>query len=294
MATPFITRKPTPQETALFQLAMSSFCDGSGQEREEDGTTRPGWRDLERIVAEVLHGTNPENKDVFDVVFPSNDNKDCDYGISIKSKQLSASDAINRLSTTGRVHMELSNSPAKFWSALRAKGIQEEDFRERRRSTEVGNIVLDVVRGWHDEAKQKYETEHPGRNLDLSNSIYLTISYGKATKEDRRRYQMHSFELNFPTNITWKYISEKCLRGYDPAYPDETLVDWYGLSGGQLKYYPRASTAHFSTEPFQLLLPKMVSISEKSSVYWPKEWTDAGGDINPILENVIEAKLEKD
>jgi hypothetical protein len=84
------------------------------------------------------------------------------------------------------------------------------------------------------------------------------------------------------------------LRGYDPTYPDEVLVDWYGLSGGQLKYYPRASEAKHYTEQFQLLLPKMVSISEKASVYWPKAWVEAGGIINPVLEEVVEEAAKKE
>ncbi len=293
MSTIFIDRDPTPQETALFQLAMSSFCDGSGQEREKDGTTRPGWRDLERVVAEVLNGTNPENKEIFDVVFPSADDSSVDYGVSIKSKQLSLVNAMDRLNDTGRVHMELSNSPAKFWAALRAKGIEESDFRNQLRADEVGEIVLSVVKGWHEDAKVKYDHEHLGRTLDLAKSIFLTISYGKFDGVSRRAYQMHSFDLDFPQGISWEYISDKCLRGYDPLYPNETLVDWYGLSGGQLKYYPRASSSKSKTEQFQLLAPKKVSISEKASVYWPREWSEAGGAVNPILEEIVETRAEQ-
>ena len=68
LKTPLINRAPTPDETKLLMLAMSTYRDGTGQEREKDGSTRPGWRDFERIFAEILGGSAPENKDVFDVV----------------------------------------------------------------------------------------------------------------------------------------------------------------------------------------------------------------------------------
>ena len=91
----------------------------------------------------------------------------------------------------------------------------------------------------------------------------------------QRIYQIHSFSLNFPKNIVWQFITGKCLRGYDPDFPKEAIIDWYAFSGGQLKYYPRGSSAKFKTEPFNLILPKKVSIMEKAKIYFPKQWAVA-------------------
>lgn len=277
MATPFIDKAPTPEETTLFQLAMSSFCDGSGQERDTNGITRPGWRDFERIVAELLEGFAPENKDIFDIIVPDKNLLNIDYGISLKSKQLGNVNGVENLASNGRVHMELANSPAKFWMALRTKGVTEEDFRKKKKADLVGTTLLDVIRDWHLQSVDRYNSTHSARTMDLSKSIYMTISYGKPRSESPRKYQIHSFSLEFPDNINWKYISDRCLRGYDPLHPEEALIDWYALSGGQLKYYPRASIAKYHSESFELLVPKKISIMERASVYWPKEWIRAGG-----------------
>lgn len=39
MSTSFIHRNPTKEETQLLRLAISTFCDGSGQESESNGGT---------------------------------------------------------------------------------------------------------------------------------------------------------------------------------------------------------------------------------------------------------------
>src|SRR5205823_12611324 len=114
MPVAFIDRSPTGSETEQHRLALSSFRDGSGWEREEGGTTVAGWRQLERVVAEVFGGAAQENKGVFDVILPSDSSPNTDYGISVKSKELSRRTAIaDLLDGTGRLYLELANSPAK-------------------------------------------------------------------------------------------------------------------------------------------------------------------------------------
>lgn len=272
---PLIERNPTDKETTMLMLAMSTFCDGTGQEREKDGSTRPGWRDFERVFAETLRGFAPENKDIFDVVVPAGVNSNNYYGLSLKSKQLSRAGAIGDLEDGGRVHMELANSPAKFWEALFEKGIREADFTNMKQADIMGETVLQVVDDWHKEAKAKYELTNHNKKLDLGKSVYITVSYSKPIPGTGRHYQVHSFNLKFPKNIIWKYISPRCLRGYDPQYENEAVFDWYGLSGGQLKYYPRAKDSLFKTRPFVLLKPENVSILEKAETYWPEIWLKA-------------------
>lgn len=106
----------------------------------------------------------------------------------------------------------------------------------------------------------------------MNESVYITVSYGKPIPGTGRLYQVHSFALDFPKTLRWEYISSRCLRAYDTRYENEVVFDWYGLSGGQLKYYPRASDSLFKTEQFTLLKPKNVSILEKAETYWPDEW----------------------
>lgn len=275
MAVPFITRQPTAQETERLRLALSTFCDGSGQLSEGDGSRWPGWRDIERVIAEVLCGTALESKAIFDVVLTTPAR--IDYGLSIKSKNLSRRTAIEDLATTGRVHMEVSNSPAKLWEPLYREGVREETFKKKRKPTLIGEIILRTIKQWHVEAATEYSRDNQGRTIDLERSVYLTVSYCKPRGNRPRLYQLHSFSLDFPSGIAWKYISDRCLRGYDPDFPDEVLVEWYGLSGGQLKYYPRANAARYRSDPFTLLAPRKVSIIRKAAICWPREWVEAGG-----------------
>ena len=279
MPNAFIHRNPTADEVERIRLSISSFQDGSGQEKDADGTTRAGWRDLERVIAEILGGEGGENKDVFDVIVPSADDGNTAFGLSLKSTELRRSTAIQDLATTGRVYMELCNSPAKLWVPLKQKhGVTEAEFSGQRHAKKVGDSVLETVHTWHAETKARYDSLGK-RKLDLSRSVYLVISYSPQRAGRPRRYQIHAFNLDYAKEIQWKYISDRCLRGFDPDHPDEVLFDWYGLSGGQLKYYPRATTAVHLSPPFELEQPRGVSIAEKCSRYWPKEWVAAKGTV---------------
>ncbi|SHF53439.1 hypothetical protein [Flavisolibacter ginsengisoli] len=264
MSVPYVTCAPTEKDVKKLILLMSVFGDGSGQERDSSGT-RAGWKDLERVISELLGGSTLEKKQVFDVIVDQTLTGGNKYGISLKTKCLGTESKIQNLQTNGRVYMELTNSPAKLWAPLKAMGIHESDFGIKN-DQEIGNSILHTVHNW-------YLSYCLTFNIELKNSVHITISYGEG-KKGSRLYQAHSFPLGFPDGIIWKFKSNKCLRGYDPAFPDEVLFDWYGLSGGQLKYYPRASTALYSSSVFRLLSPDILTITEKSRVYWPQEWQD--------------------
>ena len=275
MSVPFVTRPPSAREVERIRLTMSVFCDGSGQEMESDGSTRPGWRDIERAFACALGGAGPENKAVFDVIVPSSRERGVDYGLSIKSKTLSRRTALGDLEVEGRVYMELTNSPAKLWAPLEDRGFTETHFRNQQNPADIGNIVMETVQSWHHEARQRHPLAFPNRVLNLSQSVYVTVSMDDPRPGRRRQYQIHSFSLAFPRDIMWSYRSARCLRGTDPAFPDEPLVDWYALSGGQLKYYPRASACLFRSAVFELARPPRALISERAAAYWPAEWAAA-------------------
>jgi hypothetical protein len=270
MALPFISRAPSAKEVEVLRLLLSTFCDGHGGLTSQGGSL-PDWRQIERVVAAIFKGRAAENKGIFDVTILSDADANVDYGFSVKSKGLTRRTALADLTSGGRVYMELSNSPAKFWDALKRSRVAEADFRARRRPDVIGNTVLQTVQAWHREAAAAYGGRHPQRTLDLAHSAYLVFSY-KKREEALPEYQVHSFDLGFPAGIRWRYKSENCLSGEDPNHPGETLFDWYAVSGGQLKYYPRATRARFSSPIFTLLPPKPVSLLEKAAMCFPKEW----------------------
>ena len=276
MSIAFVDRNPSHNETLLLQIAFSTFCDGTGMEMEKNGEgTRPGWRDFERVIGEVMAGKTPEGKQVFDVYVGDNETPNVDVGLSIKSKELSRVAAIGDLDDSGRVYMETANSPAKFADALGKCGIllDSDSFGKNNVPAEnYGKCVLDLVHQWHDEGRIAYSTT--GRELDIDRSIYLVVSYSKPRNGLPREYQLHSFALELPTPDRWEFRAPhkgkvKCIVGYDANHPTEKLYEWYPFSGGQLKYHPRTSESLYRSERFTLLSPPCESIIVKAMRYWP-------------------------
>lgn len=248
---------------------FATFKDGSGNQKDADGQTLADWRQIERCFAELLNGTGGEDKNIFDVI--ANDPSDSTqaYGFSIKSKQLPIKQ-FDSLASGGRVYMEIANSPAKFWAEINSlHSYTEADFREQKHANAIGNTVIQTVMKWHQEGKSNFDAENPGVSLDLNNSCYLCVTSSKESS-DSRRYQVHSFDLSYPAGIIWRYKSSACLTGYDPQKPSEPLIDWYGLSGGQLKYYPSTSSSKYSTGIFTVPNPpRSMTIQEKVELYFP-------------------------
>lgn len=295
MSISLITKPLSSDEFERWRLIMSTFNDGSGQERDSDGNTRLGWRDIERVAAIMLQGHGGEDKQVFDILIPSSSSENF-YGCSVKSKQLSLK-IFSKLDIDSRVYMELCNSPSKLWDPLKVENYFEADFTAMRYPNEIGKIIIETVEQWHHDYANSFANLNPGKFIDINNSRYLTISYNNKNSIDRE-YQIHSFPIGFPKNIIWKYNSKRCLRGYDPAHPTETLFDWYALSGGQLKYYPKASTSIFKSPKFKLLISPKTTLEDKASRYFPDDWINAKGNItltNQICSSEIknQSKLLK-
>jgi hypothetical protein len=286
MSVPFATRNPTRDEVERLRLVLSTFRDGSGM-IAAGNETFPGWRDFERAIAAVLHGKAPEAKGIFDVVVPSSERPLVDYGLSIKSKALTGKSGLTNLAKDGRVYMELANSPAKFFAELGKVGFKEADFSKKKRAQEVGEIVLAAISSWHDESARIHHDSY-ARTLDLKLSRFLVLSYCLPKgAENKDQYQWHSFDLRFPQGIAWKYATHRCLRGFDPAHPKEALFDFYLLSGGQLKYYPRASSAVFSSNVFTLAEPRRISATLRAARMYPREWIAAGGEAEFTQQDII-------
>ena len=270
MGLAFATNNPTENEALALRLLLSCYRDGSGAEKEKDGSTRANWRQIERCVADLFGVETNENKNIFDLCAPDETSSSTFYGFSVKSKQLTLKN-VKGLDNGERVYMEIANSPAKFWDALKIKlKIDETDFTSQRHPTEIGETILETVKSWHFEGKTDFESKNPGKVLELDHSVYLCLSYSKPDDQGRRLHQVHAFSLDYPSDILWKYTSNKCLSGFDPAEPSKRLIDWYALSGGQLKYYPKGTQALWKTEIFTLDMPPKTTPADKVLLYFPK------------------------
>jgi hypothetical protein len=269
MGLAFATRNPTSSEVEILRHMLATFRDGSGNQRDDGLSTHADWRQVERCFAELLGGDGGEDKSIFDVIAQDEKNPSTVYGFSIKSKALSIND-FNKLANGGRVYMEIANSPAKFWAEInQLHNLTEESFRRQEKPSEIGNTVLNKVMRWHEDGKNSNDESNGSTKLDLENSCYLCITSSKEAINSRK-HQVHAFPLKYPRGINWKYKSSSCLSGYDPDEPDKVLVDWYGVSGGQLKYYPKTSKARFNTPVFTVPeAPKNLSILQKALEYFP-------------------------
>ena len=268
----FATKSPSEKDENKLRLLLSTFRDGSGNEKEKDGSTRANWREIERCMTELLDGVGSENKSIFDVIACDENHSGTAYGFSIKSKMLSKT-RFEKLNSTSRVYMEIANSPAKFWNAIKLEhALTEVDFRNQQFAQEIGGTILQTVMKWHEEGKTRFESNNPGKILDLEKSCHICVSYSDNIP-DKRKYQLHSFDLMFPPKIIWKYKSSKCLTGYDSEYPNEALIDWFALSGGQLKYYPKGTAGRYKTKVFHLLKPKHLTLLDKAKINFPNEFS---------------------
>ncbi|MBI3153628.1 MAG: hypothetical protein HYZ21_15965 [Chloroflexi bacterium] len=267
MSIPFVDRNPTKKEFELFRLILSTYQDGSGQQSLADGNTLPGWRDFERSVALAFNGNAQENKFIFDVLLPDRKRTGIYFGVSCKMRR-----TLNDTRRTGRVTLELSNSSGKFWERLRQSAIHQQNYKEK--PFEVAQALIQQANEWHESVGLEQ-----GGVVDLSKSFYLALSWSP-----KNEYQLFKFPLSLPapTSLTWDFPTVKTneekigrrLRGQDSS---GTLLEWYGESGGQLKYYPLVENALWKSQIFNLEpLPrgweKEHGILAKAKDYFPKLW----------------------
>jgi len=235
----------------------------------KDGRTLPGWRDFERAVALAFGGEAQENKAIFDVLLQTPDRPDVKCGLSCKMRR-----ELDRIEKDGRVTLELSNSAGKFWDHLRTKGIHQRNYKSHPQV--VGEALIGLVKQWHDEVSLTQ-----GGNVDLDRSSYLALLWNRAGE-----YQLHQFSLELPGRgeLTWRFphvekrgVKSKArhLAGHDST---GILFEWYGESGGQLKYYPLARNALWSSERFRLeplQEGRGYGLLDKVAAYFPELWAKA-------------------
>lgn len=215
----------------------------------------PGWRDLERAVALAFGGEAQESKCIFDVLVPITDTKHS-VGFSCKMRR-----ELGRIARDGRVTIEVSNSAAKFWQRLNRLGVKESNLTSD--PARVGAALVALVEEWYEEAN-----EERTNRIDLAASSYLVLSY-----DHEGWYQFHQFPLGLPNprRLVWSFPSGKRLIGRDR---DGVLIEWYGGSGGQLKYYPFAASCVWLSSRFRLepLGAVRYGVIEKVQAYFPEKW----------------------
>ena len=260
---PFAHRDPTEGELELFRLLLSTFQDGSGQLTVNSGTL-PGWRDFERTIAEVTGGIAPENKGIFDVLVPDANPPAQYVGLSGKMRK-----ELSRIDRDRRVTIELSNSARKMWEALGDYGITALDYKGR--AIEVGTILVNLVESWHRAA-----STYKGHAVDIARSSYLALMWHQSTV----RYQLFKFPLVLPdpSELNWYFTTtgKGHLNGDDSS--GGRVFEWYGESGGQLKYYPLSTGAAWKSPVFDLeQVPAEANkpLTEKAQAYYPELWRAA-------------------
>lgn len=246
-------------------MILSTYQDGTGMLAVPGGKTLPGWRDFERAVALAFDGEGPENKAVFDVLLTDPANPSVKYGLSCKMRK-----ELNRIGRDGRVTVELSNSAGQFWDQLALKSISTDNYKEQPQ--EVGKTLINLVRRWHRAAAAERKA-----TVDLDKSGYLVLSWNNAGL-----YQLHQLSLQLPNpeELSWYFPTgvskgvEKTARHINGDDAEGRVFEWYGESGGQLKYYPKASSALWHSEPFRLEpLPDIEhGIRAKVAAYFPELW----------------------
>lgn len=281
MTLAFIERFPTEQEVERIRLLLSTYQDGTGMLAADNGLTLPGWRDFERSVALALQGQAAESKAIFDVTFSNANHEMLSYGLSCKMRR-----ELNRVNRDGRVTIEVSNTTVgEFWKHLAQSAIHQQNYRDN--PANVGNSLLELVNRWH-----QAESTLGGGKIDLARSYYSVLLWNTTGW-----YRLYQYPLNivspdkilswtFPSRIEGdQTVAGRRLIGFDDT---GTLVEWYGEFGGQLKYYPLAADAIWSSEPFRLEpLPhdKEHGILTKVAAYYPELWSAVNRNSSEQLNN---------
>ena len=267
---PLINRPPSSSEIEQLRLILSTYQDGFGMLAITGSSrTLPGWRDFERAVATVFGGVAQENKGIFDILVTSPDNVETEYGLACKMRN-----TLRDTERTGRVTMELSNASGGFWDYLNSKGYDSTNYRSY--PAEVGAALTEMIESWHADVSLDNEG-----TVDVIKSCYLTLSWHRASG----RYQLHQFNIGMPNpdTLTWSFPPSRSggqgrrLLGEDVS---GKLLEWYPLSGGQLKYYPPVSSASWCSEVFELApLPELPEVEDrliaKAELYFYDQWSNA-------------------
>lgn len=251
---PIRDRPLDPIEVERMRLLLSTFRDGSGQ-RVAAGYM-PDYLAFERVTAYVCGGTTAENKGIFDVLVPAEFGQ-LPFGVSCK---------MTATQPTGSRcwFMELSNSAKKFHDAFERAGVHWTNEPEK-----AGPVMVDLVESWHHAVAGE---------VDLAGSKYLLCTHDKHWVN----FEIAAFGLSLSvadprTDIEW--VAEgrtviSSIAGYIDIGTGKPhrLWQFFGNSGGQLKYYPPVGWEEWRSGTFQLEEPPVHDMAQKVEDYWPGAW----------------------
>ena len=256
MTLPFVNRNPTTNELEQFRLILSTYQDGTGM-LQDGAYTLPGWRDFERYVAVAFDGQALERKWIYDVLLKAENSSAVQFGISCKMRG-----TLRMVETHKRVTIEIANAAGEFWDAIKKVGLTQEDYHTN--PLLAGGTILQIIEQWH----HKVSLQNGGF-VNTNKSFYLVLQWDRKS----RRYQLFQFPIRLPdaSTLFWQ-VDGRRLIGYDDQ---GILFEWYGLSGGQLKYYPVVGSEVWRSAVFMLEpLPDKLdnTLKQKAAFYFPLMW----------------------
>jgi hypothetical protein len=258
----FLTRAPTAGELALLKKYLATYRDGTGGNREADGSSRADYRQIERCFAELLHGRTTESKAFYDFVVESNESGGIAVrGASIKSKEIAQLREYTKQKATIRSYLELSNSNAKNWALCKDYGLTAADFEARKHSEKFGEVILLRQLQERQASERAYIAGQPSKSFVSKDCVFISVLYSPAAKGERS-WLVSTFPVQLPKPAVWVFAGE-ALVGRDAD--GGKLYEWYARSGSQFKYYPKLSTRLNGTGLFELPKPTVETLRAKAA-----------------------------
>ncbi|MBV5331973.1 hypothetical protein JZU69_06400, partial [bacterium] len=123
-------------------------------------------------------------------------------------------------------------------------------FRDGQQAEVFGQAVLDRQRIERQTSQVTYLNSIPGANKSFieNDCVYISLLYSPMVHGERS-YLVSRFHAVLPEPAAWSFKGKR-LVGKDAN--GNVLYEWYGLSGGQLKYYPKIADRLHGTELFTL------------------------------------------
>ena len=264
MSRAFLTRSPNPAELTLLKKFLGTYRDGTGNNREDDGTSRADSRQIERCFAELLHGKTTENKAYYDFVVEFNEGGGVAVrGASIKSKELQKLRAFTGNGGELRAHLELSNASATDWRMCTEAGLTKDQFLAHERPEAFGEVILERQKVDRLLSQKNYLAKVPGEHKWFvdTDCVFISVLYSPMQKSERE-YLISSFSTQLPKPKTWVF-RKLSLVGLDAS--GGVLYEWYALSGSQLKYYPLISSRVHGTKLFTPSKPTVENLRAKAA-----------------------------
>ena len=257
-----MTRPPTAGELALLKKFLATYRDGTGGNRESDGSSRADSRQIERCFAELLHGRTTESKAFYDFVVESNESGGIAVrGASIKSKEAVKLRDYAKEVATMRSYLELSNSSAKNWALCKDYGLSDADFAARKHPEKFGEVILTRQQLERQASEHAYIAGQGHKNFVSKDCVFISILYSPEVKGERS-WLISTFPMQLPEPSTWVFAG-KALVGEDTD--GARLYEWYARSGSQFKYYPKLNSRLNGTELFEVPKPTVETLRAKAS-----------------------------